>query len=236
MSDYHAIILAAGGGTRMGANIPKQYLQIAGKPILLYTIDILSKHKNINKIFVLLSPNDRHFNSYDWTNFGDKIVPLYCGGNTRAETVLNGLNAIGNIVSEDDWILVHDAVRPCLDLESIDRLIHEVKDDPVGGVLAIPVVDTLKRSNTENRVLNTQPREHLWRAQTPQMFQYQLLRKAHLTVNPNSVTDEANTIEQLGLDPKLVMGTSYNIKVTYPDDLIVIETNLKHQNRIDTYN
>jgi 2-C-methyl-D-erythritol 4-phosphate cytidylyltransferase len=236
MPNYHAIILAAGGGTRMGASIPKQYLQIAGKPILFYTIDILSKHTEINKIFVLLSPNDEHFKEYDWTRFGNNIIPLYCGGNTRAETVLNALNATSDIVATDDWILVHDAVRPCLDLESITKLIDEVKDDPVGGILAIPVVDTLKRANTNLRAAVTQPREHLWRAQTPQMFKYQLLLKAHLAVDPNSVTDEASVIEQLGLESKLVMGTSYNIKVTYPDDLIVTENNLRYQNRIGDSN
>lgn len=235
MSNY-AMILAAGGGLRMGANVPKQYLPLLNKPLIFHTIDVLSKHPLIDKIFVLLSPIDTYFNNYNWREFEHKLIPLFCGGNTRAETVLNGLNGAKNIISAEDWVLVHDAVRPCLDLGSVTRLIEGVQNDEVGGILALPVVDTLKRAGLDGRIISTQPRDHLWRAQTPQMFRYKLLIDAHLAVDPKTVTDEAGTIEQLGYTPKLVMGNEHNIKVTYPDDLIVAENNLERRKITDNYN
>ena len=225
MHNYYAFVLAAGAGSRMSTSIPKQYLPLLDKPVIFHTIDVLYRQPEIKRIFVLLSPNDDHFDSYDWKEFDSKLMPIYCGGATRAETVLGGLKFIRDVVSDTDWILVHDAVRPCLDTESLSRLILEVTDDDVGGLLAVPVVDTLKKSK-DGRAITTQSRNELWRAQTPQMYRYKLLYNSHIAVDPLSVTDEAGTIELLGLSSKLVTGSEYNIKITYPDDLTVAKNNL----------
>jgi 2-C-methyl-D-erythritol 4-phosphate cytidylyltransferase len=131
--------------------------------------------------------------------------------------VTNGLQAAAMVAAEDDWILVHDAARPCLSAAMLDSLFAELADDPVGGILAVPVADTLKRADSEQRVAATEPRDGLWQAQTPQMFRYGQLEKA--LKNENSVTDEAGAIEALGLKPKLVRADSTNLKVTYPADL-----------------
>lgn len=228
MADYFALILAAGGGTRMGADIPKQYLPLLDKPIIWHTINVMCTHARIKKVFVLLAPHDRYFNFYDWHQFGDKVVPVYSGGATRAETVHQGLIAIKDAVNPHDWIMVHDAVRPCLDHDSIDRLINEVVTDH-GGVLAVPVVDTLKKSDREQNVIYTPSRENMWRAQTPQMFKYSVILDTHSKVDPATATDESSVVEKFGYNPKLVMGNEYNIKITYPKDLSVAENNLKQQ-------
>jgi 2-C-methyl-D-erythritol 4-phosphate cytidylyltransferase len=142
---------------------------------------------------------------------------LFCGGATRADSVLNGLRAITEESRADDWILVHDAARPCLASWHIDKLIESVAKDTVGGLLALPVADTLKRADSQQRVSATVPREQLWQAQTPQMFRYLVLRRALEDVR--NVTDEASAIEAMGLKPKLVAGDPTNLKVTYPLDL-----------------
>ena len=142
---------------------------------------------------------------------------MRCGGETRAESVTNGLQAAAMAASDDDWVLVHDAARPCLSGEMLATLFADLADDPVGGLLAVPVADTLKRADAEQRVAATEPRDGLWQAQTPQMFRYGQLQKA--LKNCTQVTDEAGAIEALGLQPKLVRADATNLKVTYPADL-----------------
>ncbi len=159
-------------------------------------------------------------------------MPLFCGGEARAYSVFNGLLAARDEIGEDDWVLVHDAVRPCLALETIERLIETVRSEPTGGLLALPAVDTMKRGDAEGYVLQTEAREHLWQAQTPQMFRYRLLLEALRAIGPAAATDEAAAIERLGLRPKLVMGDSRNLKVTYPQDLAVAETLLRGMERL----
>lgn len=217
MSHYYGLIPAAGTGTRMGVSLPKQYLQIAGRPMIYHALRGLTESTRITQVYVVLSAQDRFWDSYDWTEFGDKIVVLRCGGATRADSVANGLAAMA--VAEQDWVLVHDAARPCLTGALIDVLLDTVGDDAVGGLLAIPVADTLKRAGTQNRVSATEPREGLWQAQTPQMFRHGLLLQAlnaNLALIP---TDEASAIEALGHAPLLVAADSSNFKVTYPNDL-----------------
>ncbi|MDH4216570.1 MAG: 2-C-methyl-D-erythritol 4-phosphate cytidylyltransferase, partial [Gallionella sp.] len=170
-----------------------------------------------------LAPDDTLFHTYDWTRFGDKLQTLYCGGKTRAESVLNGL--LLSEVERDDWVLVHDAARPCLTQVHLAKLIAELRDDEVGGILAVPVADTLKRADESGRILRTESREQLWQAQTPQMFRAGLLAQA--LGQSSSVTDEASAIEALGLRPKLVLGETSNFKVTYPQDLLLAELLLK---------
>ncbi len=223
MPDFYALIPAAGAGSRLGGEIPKQYQALGGKPLLHYAVDVLSAHANVRQVFVVLAPQDDWFRRYDWSAFDGKLEPLYCGGASRAASVLNGLVALLEVVEPDDWILVHDAARPCLTSALIDRLVNELAADNVGGLLALPVADTLKRADASQRVVETTPREHLWQAQTPQMFRYRLLLEALRRADPARVTDEAGAVEQLGLKPLLVLGSPGNLKVTWPDDLMIAQ-------------
>ena len=223
MSKSYALIPAAGSGSRVGAAVPKQYLEIAGKPLLYHALQSLARHPRIEQVLVVLMQGDERYARCDWTEFGGRLVPLYCGGETRAATVFNGLLAARDTVAADDWVLVHDAARPCLGREELDRLFGELGEEDAGGLLAIPVADTLKRANREARVAATEPRDNLWLAQTPQMFRYRLLIEALRAAEPRQATDEARAIEGLGLKPRLVMGSTCNIKVTYPEDLVLAE-------------
>ena len=227
VSAAYALIPAAGTGTRMSATVPKQYLEIAGRPLLYHAVRSFAREPRIAQIFVVLAAGDSHFARWDWGEFADRLEPLYCGGDVRAATVFNGLLATRDTVGPGDWVLVHDAARPCLGLEPLQRLMHEVQDDDVGGLLAIPVADTLKRADRESRATLTEPRENLWAAQTPQMFRYRILLEALRASDPALITDEARAIEALGLKPKLVRGDPRNIKVTYPEDLALAELILK---------
>jgi 2-C-methyl-D-erythritol 4-phosphate cytidylyltransferase len=223
MSDFHALVPAAGFGARMGNELPKQYLPLAGKPMLAHALETLCACADIATVFVVLSPGDSQFHSYDWSRFGDKLQPLFCGGETRAASVANGL--LASELEADDWVLVHDAARPCLTQGLLARLIAELRDDAVGGILAVPVADTLKRADAQQRIACTEPREGLWQAQTPQMFRAGLLAEA--LARCHSVTDEASAIEALGLQPRLVASDSSNFKVTYPQDIELAELLLK---------
>ncbi|MEO8330868.1 MAG: 2-C-methyl-D-erythritol 4-phosphate cytidylyltransferase, partial [Gallionella sp.] len=201
----------------------KQYLPLAGQPMIFHALNALCSNPEIVTVFVVLAPGDTLFHHYDWSSFGDKLQPLYCGGEIRSETVLNGL--LASELEPDDWVLVHDAARPCLSSEHLAKLIAEVRGDQVGGILAMPVADTLKRGDAEQRIARTEDRAGLWQAQTPQMFRAGLLTQA-LQMHKN-VTDESSAIEALGLHPKLVLCESINLKVTYPQDLLLAELLLR---------
>ena len=229
MSKAYALIPAAGSGSRLGAAVPKQYLEIAGHPLLYYALRPLVRHPRIEQVFVVLAQGDTQFRNCDWREFGAKVEPLYCGGATRAASVFNGLVAAHDMVEPPDWVLVHDAARPCLSEEALERLLVEAGSDEIGGLLAVPVSDTIKRANRDLRVAGTEPREHLWLAQTPQMFRYRALIEALRLADPLNATDEAQAIEGAGLKPRLVMGDSRNLKVTYPEDLKVAELILSSQ-------
>lgn len=224
---FYALVPAAGFGARMGNDLPKQYLQLAGHPMLYHALVTLLQNPDIKTVFVVLAPEDEYWRTYDWSAFGDKLQPLFCGGQTRAESVLNGL--LASELELDDWVLVHDAARPCLSVHQLAQLIEELRNDEVGGLLAVPVADTLKRADAMQRVAHTESRAGLWQAQTPQMFRTGVLIKA-LETAPN-VTDEASAVEALGLQPKLVSSDSSNFKVTYPQDMQMAELLLlkKHQ-------
>jgi len=219
---FYALIPAAGSGSRMGGAIEKQYMPLNAVPMIAHAMMVLAREPRLTKIFVVLSPTDKRWNNYAWQGWEERIEVLRCGGATRAETVLNGLDAIASICAADDWVLVHDAARPCLPDELLGKLLDEVADDPVGGLLAVPVADTLKRAaaNTESgaRAEATVPRAGLWQAQTPQMFRHGTLVEA-LRAAGSDMTDEASAIEQLGLQPRLVESDSRNLKVTYPQDM-----------------
>ncbi|GKS68233.1 2-C-methyl-D-erythritol 4-phosphate cytidylyltransferase [Nitrosomonas sp. PY1] len=225
MTQFNALIPAAGSGSRMGNTLPKQYLQLNNHPMIYHAIKTLCSNQTLSKVFVVLSPTDHDWYNYDWSEFSTKLTVLNCGGATRSESVRNGLLAMKqkNAVEPHDWILVHDAARPCLTTVQLDNLIEQVREDPVGGLLAVPVADTLKRGDAENRVIRTESRDNIWQAQTPQMFRHGLLAQALQQTAGEFVTDEASAIEAIGLCPKLVIGDSYNFKVTYSHDLALAE-------------
>ena len=219
MSEFHALVPAAGSGSRMEHSSPKQYLPLAGQPMIYHALAALCACTDISTVFVVLAPDDAQFHQYDWSRFGDKLQPLYCGGVTRAASVLNGL--LASELERDEWVLVHDAARPCLTQAQLGKLIAEVRDDKVGGILAVPVADTLKRADAGQRIAHTENRVGLWQAQTPQMFRAGLLAEA--LQQCSNVTDEASAVEALGLQPKLVASEPTNFKVTYPQDLLLAE-------------
>jgi 2-C-methyl-D-erythritol 4-phosphate cytidylyltransferase len=219
MSEFHALVPAAGFGARMGIELPKQYLDLAGQPMIWHAISTLCACSDIKTVFVVLAPGDEYFARYDWSHCAGKLAPLYCGGTTRAASVANGL--LASELEADDWVLVHDAARPCLTQALLNKMIAELRDDAVGGILAVPVADTLKRADARQRIACTEPREGLWQAQTPQMFRAGLLAEA--LARCSNVTDESSAIEVLGLQPKLVASDSSNFKVTYPQDIVLAE-------------
>ena len=213
MPRYFAIIPAAGAGSRMAGALPKQYREIDGHPLLYFAIARMCAHAEIDRVFVALAPDDARFRTYEWNSFAPKLTPLHAGGNTRAATVLNVLEALKDDAAEDDWILVHDAARPCLTERMLDDLIGEVADDDCGGLLSVPVADTLKRAGaTERRVFRTESRSGLWQAQTPQMFRYSILLRALRSADLDQITDEAGAVEALGFNPKLVQSDASNLK------------------------
>ena len=204
----------------MGADAPKQYLRLNGKSLIQHVIKVFDQATKINSIHIVLSEGDTHWRS-TYLNLSSKAQVHHCGGETRAMSVLNGLHAIASQADEDDWILVHDAARPGLSNVLLSQLINSLENDAVGGLLALPLADTLKRADSEQYVAATMPRTDLWQAQTPQMFRYGTLKTA-LTDFKGAATDEAEAIEAMGLKPKLVNGELRNLKVTYPQDLAVL--------------
>ena len=216
---YFALIPAAGVGSRMGAGSPKQYLKIGGKPMLRHTLDAFLSSDLIAHTFVVVSPDDPYI---DIVAPSHGVTILRCGGASRMESVRNGLAALASTLSDKDWILVHDAARPGLTAELIEKLVTGTGDHPAGGLLALPVVDTVKRSS--GGAIETVPRAHLWLAQTPQMFDYALLCRAlDAATDPAAITDDASAVEALGLAPKLVEGHPRNLKVTLPADIRIAE-------------
>jgi 2-C-methyl-D-erythritol 4-phosphate cytidylyltransferase len=223
------LIPAAGSGARFGAAVPKQYVEIAGYPMLVHAVRALAAHPDIEVVFVVLAIDDQRFAKIDWTAFGSRVAPLYCGGPTRRASVHNGLIATADTIDPDDWVLVHDAARPCLDPEALARLIDTVAGDSVGGILAVPVADTLKRAGDDGRVAGTEPRAGLWQAQTPQMFRHGVLLQALGAAG--EVTDEAAAVESIGLAPRLVTGSTRNLKVTFPEEVAVAAALLADEER-----
>lgn len=215
-----AMVPAAGTGTRLGDALPKQYLDVNGFPMIYHALAVLGRIARIDQICVVLSAEDRHWQPLMANavgNMGGRVDALLVGGTTRGESVLNGLVAMQNSMDANDWVMVHDAARPCIRAELIEQFIDQLQDDVIGGLLALPLADTIKRDAGNLRVESTLARDGIWRAQTPQMFRYGMLRAA-MQKMPDA-TDEAQAIEALGHQPKLVMGDSANLKVTFAPDL-----------------
>lgn len=216
-----ALIPAAGIGSRMQAELPKQYLQIDGKTILEHSLSKFLDHPSIDKVVVALHPNDIYWSKLNVSKHPKVIIVE--GGKTRAESVLNGLKAIQQQDGSNDWVMVHDAARPCLDVASIDALIQAGKSSEQGAILAIPSVDTVKLANANQTIDKTLNREQIWLAQTPQYFPVELLCSAIEAGLQRGlpITDEASAIEACGKQPALVIGTRKNIKVTEPEDMML---------------
>ena len=225
--DTYALIPAAGTGTRMGLEIPKQYQALAGKPMICHAIETLCSLNAVQLVFVVLAPGDTRFREIEWGSYKRKVQPLYCGGDTRAASVLNGLIAMAGGVDADDWVMVHDAARPCVTPALLNQLMAEVTGHDTGGLLAVPVADTLKRADGTQHVEGTVSREQVWQAQTPQMFRHGLLLEALRRAGVDQVTDESSAVELLGRKPRLVLGSPRNLKVTRPEDSAIAEIYLK---------
>lgn len=218
-----AVVPAAGVGARMGAGMPKQYLKLADKTILEQTLTRLLSLPDLEKIVVAVSPFDEHWPYLDIANHPNIIA--VDGGQERADSVLQAMRALSQLADKDDWVLVHDAARPCVCIDQVDSLIEILDDHLVGGLLGVPVVDTIKRISREYGVEATVDRKVLWRAQTPQVFRFGLLFDALKTALDQGleITDESSAVELAGYFPRMVEGSSDNIKITRPEDLPLAE-------------
>lgn len=222
-----AVVPAAGQGSRFGAAVPKQYAPLLGSPLLGWTLRALLAEESLAGIVVALADGDEHWPGLDESHHARILT---CRGGLRRElSVANALAALAERAADTDWVLVHDAARPCLRHDDLQALFSELAADPVGGLLAIPVSDTLKRADRAACVAGTVSRDGLWRALTPQMFRFGLLQRALALCieRGRTVTDEASAIECLGLRPRLVRGHADNIKVTNPEDATLAEAILR---------
>jgi len=226
---YWGVIPASGVGKRMGSELPKQYLTLHNKTLLQHTIERMLAHPRIVGVVVAVAEYDNRWQDFE-ESFDDQVTWV-TGGAERCHSVLNALHALSHIAGQDDWALVHDAARPCLRADDIDRLIDEASDS-VGGILAAPVSDTMKRASHDGLIDETVNREGLWRALTPQMFRINFLINAieHAMTQNFPITDEASAVESLGHRPRLVAGHSDNIKITIPQDLELAHLYLQTQN------
>ncbi|OEC55998.1 2-C-methyl-D-erythritol 4-phosphate cytidylyltransferase [Pseudomonas sp. ENNP23] len=220
LPEFWAVIPAAGVGARMRADRPKQYLELAGRTLLEHTLAAFLDHPRLRRLVVSLSPDDPYWPSLAASR--DPRIERAEGGRERADSVLNALLRLAELGAQTrDWVLVHDAARPNLSRFDLDRLLAELADDPVGGLLAVPARDTLKRIGPDGRVADTIDRSQVWQAYTPQMFRFGALHRAlaDALVAGVAITDESSAMEWAGAAPRLVEGRADNIKVTTPEDL-----------------
>lgn len=217
--NHWAIIPAAGVGKRMGANIPKQYLELDGRPVIDHTVERILLHPRIDGVYVALGKDDGWWEDTEFAGHPDLVRVE--GGAERCHSVLNALVALAGRAAPDDWVLVHDAARPCVRRRDITRLIDTLADHPVGGLLGMPVRDTMKRTDDTGLVEQTVERENLWHAFTPQMFRLGALHDAleRALAAGVVVTDEASAMEWAGQRPLMVEGSPDNLKITRPEDL-----------------
>ena len=225
---YWAVVPAAGVGKRMNADRPKQYLPLLDKTVIEHTLMRLLKADVFSAVAVAISEEDPYWPELDIAS-NEKVITA-AGGKERADSVLSALKAIRTLASDDDWVLVHDAARPCITTIDIIHIINSLKTDDVGGILALSSHDTLKNVQGDF-IVETLDRRHIWRALTPQMFRYGLLKSALEAAEGNpAITDEASALELKGLQPKIVEGRPDNIKITRPEDLALAQFYMEHQN------
>lgn len=230
-SAWWGLVPAAGAGRRVGAAIPKQYLELGGAVVIDLTLATLLDHPRVQGVVVALDPNDGHWPHTRYA--AHPRVWTAVGGAERCHSVLNALAVLAGKAADDDWVLVHDAARPCLRRSDLDRLMSVLADDPVGGLLGIPVRDTMKQAGLDGHIQATVPRDGLWHAFTPQAFRVGVLRRAlgaALTAG-HWVTDDASAVELLGLRPLLIEGHADNLKITRPEDIPLARFFLQQQGR-----
>jgi len=229
---YWTVIPAAGVGRRMGTSVPKQYLDLASRPVIEWSLELFLDHPQISGVCVALDPEDRFWPRMAFANH--LRIRRVDGGNERCHSVLNALDLLAQEADVADWVLVHDAARPCLRRDDLDRLLAALPDHPVGGLLGVPVRDTMKQATQGGAIGHTIPRDALWHAFTPQLFRLGLLRRALRAAldQDHPVTDDAAAVELLGLEPLLVEGYADNIKITRPDDLPLADFYLRRQGRL----
>jgi len=222
-AQFWAVVPAAGQGSRFGGEVPKQYLQVAGEPLLAHTLRALLSHPGVAGAVVVVAEDDPHWPG--WRELEGRPVVSCVGGGARADSVLAGLQALPDDVRADDFVLVHDAARPNLHPDDLGQLLERGRADPVGAILAVPVRDTLKRAGDEGGIDRTEPRERLWRAMTPQLFRrLQLTRALQAARDAGiAVTDESMAMERKGARPLLIEGREDNLKITTPADLDYFE-------------
>jgi 2-C-methyl-D-erythritol 4-phosphate cytidylyltransferase len=227
LPNYWAIVPAAGVGKRMQSDRPKQYLELLGKPVLQHTLEKLCGLSEISGVVVCVAEHDPYFPRL---SLPDKIRTAP-GGEERFHSVRNGLAVLREYARPGDWVLVHDAARPCVRPEDIRRLMRELSDHPVGGLLATPVRDTMKRADAHGMVTETVSRAGLWHALTPQMFRLEKLTRAleNVLAGQTVVTDDAEAMERMGWQPVLLEGHADNLKITHPHDLALAEWILRRQ-------
>jgi 2-C-methyl-D-erythritol 4-phosphate cytidylyltransferase len=228
---YWFVVPAAGIGARMCTNKPKQYLTLGDKTILEHTLQRILAFPNLAGVVVPLSRSDEYWT--ELTLLQHPLVHTIHGGDSRAQSVLNGLDYLADKTHDQDWVLVHDAARPCVTIDSIQSLCSSLAGDAVGGILAVPVCDTLKKIGSQHEILSTVDRSALWQAQTPQLFRFKLLRDClREGLNKNAqITDEASAVELCGYEARVVLGRADNIKITRPEDLILAEFILQQQEK-----
>lgn len=219
------VVPAAGRGQRAGQAQPKQYVELAGRPLLHWTLDALLSHARISGVMLVLAAGDTYWPATAYAPPSNKPVLTCVGGDERAASVRAGLVALADRVAATDWVLVHDAARPCLSLAELDAVLAAAQAHPVGALLALPAADTLKSSNECHESVTTLPRQHIWRAQTPQVFRHgELLAALDAAARDGvGVTDEASALERLGRHPALVPGRVSNLKVTVAEDLALAD-------------
>ena len=215
-----AIVPAAGAGKRMASTLPKQYLQLGDKTVLEHTLDALFACRQLDGVLVVLSEGDACWPDIQ-PRYADQPLETATGGAERCYSVLNGLQQLAGRAHAEDWVLVHDAARPCVRPADIDSLVDTLSDSTDGGLLGVPVADTMKQVDAEQRVTTTVVREGLWHAYTPQMFRLGNLQSALQQAIDRQllVTDEASAMELAGFQPRMVQGQRDNIKITTPSDL-----------------
>lgn len=226
---YWVIVPAAGIGSRMRSELPKQYLRLRGKTLLEHTLERLLALPDLAGLVLAVNPQDPHWERLPLSE--DHRISVVDGGSERSRSVLNALNYLTLQAEADDWVLVHDAARPCISQASVASLYRHTLKHAVGGILATPVADTLKRVAPDHGIEQTCDRRGLWQAQTPQVFRYQLLHQclARALGQGETITDEASALELAGYRPLVVEGRSDNIKVTRPEDLALAELILQRQ-------
>lgn len=214
-----AVVPASGIGARFGAACPKQYAQLRGRPVVQHTLERLAQVPGVSRIVVAVRADDHYWPSVQVAL--PSLVSSVPGGVERYHSVINALAALEGEAREHDWVAVHDAVRPCVRVADVHHLLQALSGDPIGGLLAVPVRDTIKRTDQDGRVAATVSREGLWQAMTPQVFRYGLLKDAlaKCLATGQQVTDEAQAVEHAGYQPRLVEGAADNLKITRPEDL-----------------